>query len=152
MGFIFYCEDHSFIFYCSPSYWLASIPDFKWWEMVGRWLPAATSLQLPMFKPVAKAYLQAQQKSQIASLWLWLDDAPSQPLRPGWGSDWPGLNPVNPETRTHYIRMRKDVVLQKKKNKRKLGPHVRRGNKCGLKSKCPQWVSSKWKPRFATSY
>ena len=41
-------------------------------------------------------------------------------------------------SRTYKVRMRKDVVLQKKKNetkqKTKLGPHFRRGSKCRLKT------------------
>lgn len=97
-------------------------------------VPAALSLQLPMFKPVTKAYLQAQQKSHVASLWFCLIGRGAHPSH--WGQREGLINQgeitTNPETRTQWsqrhqntsIRAKEDVVLGKKTEKKKKGSSI----------------------------
>lgn len=116
-------------------------------------VPAAFSLQLPMLKPVTKAYLQLSRSPRLTlsgSDWAM---HPSQSLRPGLNHNQPWNQNATESTSPEHINKSQERCSsqeKERKEKKKVGLHFRRGNKCGLK--CPQPVSCKWKHRFATSY
>lgn len=123
---------------------------FKLWEEIGRQLPEAPPLQLPIFKPEAKP------KVQVVSLWLWLGENSHH-----WGQcevlNWPGLNHSQLQQNTQSKNEERCGSSRKRKmkqnKKQNWGFISEEEVNVGWKPrKATQPVSCKWKPRFATSY